>query len=103
MLTNNDNKYIFIDVHKNKGKIDISIKDNAGGIDRNIINRIFEPYFTTKHQSQGTGIGLYMTQEMIVNHMNGTISVHNVEFTYNDINCKGVEFMITLPLKTSFN
>ncbi len=103
MLTNNDNKYIFIDVHKNKGKIDISIKDNAGGIDKNIINRIFEPYFTTKHQSQGTGIGLYMTQEMIVNHMNGTISVHNVEFTYNDINCKGVEFMITLPLKTSFN
>ena len=103
MLSNNEKKYIFIDVHNNKDKIDIIIKDNAGGIEEDIINRIFEPYFTTKHQLNGTGIGLYMTQEMITNHMNGTISVRNVEFKYNDIDCKGAEFRITLPLKVACN
>ena len=44
-----------------------------------------------------------MTQEMITNHMNGTISVRNVEFKYNDIDCIGAEFWITLPLKVISN
>ncbi|NPA10866.1 MAG: HAMP domain-containing histidine kinase [Epsilonproteobacteria bacterium] len=57
----------------------IEIEDNAGGVDEKIINKIFEPYFTTKFQSQGTGIGLYMSRVIITQHFNGEIYVKNSE------------------------
>ncbi len=91
-------KYIFVDIYKNKRKVIIKIKDNAGGIPENIINKIFEPYFTTKHQSIGTGIGLYMCSEIITKHLLGKIYVENQEYTYNNIKYKGAEFRIELPL-----
>ena len=75
----------------------IYIKDNAGGIPEKIISRIFEPYFTTKHQSQGTGIGLYMSEEIIVKNMNGQVSVSNTQYSYNNENYKGAVFTIKLP------
>jgi len=93
-----ENKYIFVDIHKNVNKLQIQIKDNAGGIPKHIINRIFEPYFTTKHQSQGTGIGLYMSQEIVKKHMKGSIEVENSTYTYNKIEYTGAVFTINIEL-----
>jgi signal transduction histidine kinase len=94
--SNLDEKLIIIEVKKESSYAYISIKDNAGGIKKEIINRIFEPYFTTKYKSQGTGIGLYMSQEIIVNHMKGELSVCNDEFTFNNKKYKGAMFEIRL-------
>jgi PAS domain S-box-containing protein len=68
----------------------ISFKDNAGGIDKNIIDKIFEPYFTTKHASSGTGLGLYMSKMIVQNSMNGTLEVENCD--------DGVCFNIKIPI-----
>ena len=91
-------KYIFISSKINEENIEISVKDNAGGIKDDILDRIFEPYFTTKMKSQGTGIGLFMSEEIIVKHLNGEIFVQNIEFNYNDKDYKGAEFTIKFPL-----
>ncbi len=73
-------------------------KDSAGGIDDSITTTIFNPYFTTKEKTGGTGIGLYMSEKIITNHFYGTISTKNVDFKYNNKNYFGAEFAITLPL-----
>jgi two-component system, NtrC family, sensor kinase len=94
-----EEKYIFIDVYKNsKNQVYIIIKDNAGGIKEEYLNKIFEPYFTTKHKSQGTGIGLYMTEEIITKHLNGHLSVKNKEFVYNNKKYVGAQFRIILNI-----
>ena len=72
-----DNSKIEIRVFLVKKFISIEICDNAGGIPKNIINRVFEPYFTTKEQGKGTGIGLYMSKMIIENNMDGILSVKN--------------------------
>ena len=91
-------KYIFIDIYKEQNQAILIIKDSAGGIKEDILNRIFEPYFTTKHKSQGTGIGLYMSLEIIQKHMDGTLTATNEEFTYENKDFKGAMFKIILPL-----
>ncbi|HIP12298.1 MAG TPA: hybrid sensor histidine kinase/response regulator [Arcobacter sp.] len=91
-------KFIFIDIKQNETSIIVSIKDNGGGIDEYILTKIFEPYFTTKHQSRGTGLGLYVSFDIITNILNGTLEVENKTFTHEDITYTGAEFTITLPL-----
>ena len=93
-VKSDDDKYIFIQTSHNKNKFEISIKDSGGGISENIMHRIFEPYFTTKHQSVGTGIGLSMTYKMITERLNGTITAENEEYKYNNKNYKGACFKI---------
>lgn len=94
-----ENKYIFLELEKYGKKVKIKIYDNAGGIKEEILEKIFEPYFTTKHQSQGTGIGLYMCQEIIAKHLNGTIEIENYTFIYNNEKHKGAKTTIILDIK----
>jgi signal transduction histidine kinase len=91
-------KLIFISTYKKENIAVIKITDNAGGVDEKIIDKVCEPYFTTKHQSKGTGVGLYMTEEIIVKHMMGTLLFKNVDLNYENKNYKGTEVTIKLPI-----
>jgi len=61
------------------GKVVLTITDNAGGIKEEIMAKVFDPYFTTKEQGKGTGIGLFMSKTIVEKHMGGRLSVRNVE------------------------
>lgn len=80
-----------IDAHiVDKGdSIVITVSDNGGGIEESILNRIFEPYFSTKGKETGTGLGLYMTKTIINKHLHGTINARNTDV--------GVEFTLVIP------
>jgi len=93
-----DDKLIIIDMSKQNRDIAICIKDNAGGIHEDIVERIFEPYFTTKHKSQGTGIGLYMSFEIITKHMKGKLLAQNCSFTVDSKKYEGAKMTIKLPM-----
>ncbi|WP_198306439.1 PAS domain-containing sensor histidine kinase [Arcobacter vandammei] len=79
-LNNIINSKIIFDIISESEKLVLIIEDNAMGIDEKIINRIFEPYFTTKIDSDGTGIGLYMARMILENSFNGQITVENTTF-----------------------
>ncbi|WP_419764524.1 MAG: cache domain-containing protein [Arcobacter sp.] len=92
------NRLLFINAKKEDEKLVLTIKDNAGGIPAKIIPRVFEPYFTTKHKNNGTGIGLYMSTEIIKQYKNGTIDVKNVSFYHEEIFYEGAMFTIKIDL-----
>lgn len=96
---NIENPVIKIDSFEKEGFAYLLIEDNAGGIEDSIINRIFEPYFTTKHQANGAGIGLYMARMMIVEHIKGSLRAYNKK----DDSGKniGAVFEIKIPKKSS--
>lgn len=101
LIKKDGERFIFVDAFEKDNFINITIKDNAGGVIKENLDKIFEPYFTTKYKSQGTGIGLYMTEEIITKHLNGTICVENVEFTYDEKEYFGAEFTIKIDLNTN--
>ncbi|EQB35393.1 histidine kinase [Sulfurimonas hongkongensis] len=68
----------------------IKIQDNGGGFDDGIVDKIFDAYFTTKHPSQGTGLGLFITKTIVEIRFNGTIEVYNSK--------EGALFVIKIPL-----
>lgn len=76
-LRKTQNGEIKIKAKEENDHIIISVEDNAGGIEEENIKKVFDPYFTTKHKSQGTGIGLYMTKMIVENNMDGSIEVSN--------------------------
>ena len=89
----------FIETKEENGLAIISIKDNGGGIPENIISKIYDPYFTTKHKSQGTGLGLNMTYKLITQSAQGKIDATNVTYEFENSIYKGVEFKITLEIE----
>lgn len=68
---------LFVKVSCEDEKVCVMISDNGGGIDPLIVDKIFEPYFTTKHKATGTGLGLYMSKMIIEKNMGGSLSVIN--------------------------
>ncbi len=71
----------------------LEICDNGGGIPEEIIDKIFDPYFSTKEEKNGTGLGLYMSKIIVEDHHHGTLDVYN--------NDKGVCFTVRLPWNSS--
>jgi signal transduction histidine kinase len=91
-------KKIFIYVKSAKDWVHVSVIDNAGGINEEILPRVFEPYFTTKHKSIGTGIGLYMSKQIIEEHMQGTITCKNIYHKMGTMQFyKCAMFTVTIP------
>lgn len=88
---NQDNKKIHIEAKIKDNFTIIDFKDNGGGIPEGIMEKVFEPYFTTKDQGQGSGIGLYMSKMIVEKNMKGTLMVSN-----SDI---GAVFSIKLETK----
>jgi PAS domain S-box-containing protein len=80
--------FVKLSAKKEKDNLLVIIEDNGKGIDDKIIGKIFDPYFTTKHQSQGTGMGLYICQIIVSKRLEGYISVSNT--------LKGAKFIINL-------
>jgi signal transduction histidine kinase len=71
--------------------IEIRVKDNGDGIPANVINKIFQPFFTTKPSGQGTGLGLSLSYDVITKGHNGTLEVDTTAGL-------GSEFIIQLPI-----
>lgn len=95
VFNNIEDKHVCLTlVQKDTTTCQITIKDNAGGISDEIKDKIFDPYFTTKHPSQGTGLGLYMSSQILHNHFNGTMQVKNVKDEFG----QGACFIIEFPL-----
>ncbi|MEN8303895.1 MAG: ATP-binding protein [Campylobacterota bacterium] len=86
------NPKIDIKLHKDSSDAVLTITDNVGGIKEENLSKIFNPYFTTKHQSMGTGLGLYIAKMIIEDTMNGSLNVKNID--------DGVTFTIRTPNAT---
>ncbi len=92
MLEKNiEQREIYINCFEKDSKLFVEFEDRGGGISAKIIDKIFDPYFSTKSNKNGTGLGLYMSKTIIEQHSLGKITVKNSEF--------GAKFTIELPLK----
>jgi len=87
-FNNIQNPRISIDISKNDKNLILKIGDNGSGIKKENLDKVFEPYFTTKFKSEGTGLGLYMTKMLIEESMGGKIQVLSDEM--------GATFIISL-------
>ncbi|QKJ21813.1 transporter substrate-binding domain-containing protein [Poseidonibacter lekithochrous] len=93
LMRNIKDPEVTIRIVENDKSYQVFIKDNGGGIDSEVLDKIFEPYFTTKHPSKGTGLGLYLSKKIIEEGMGGSIYVQN--------DTVGANFVITLKKESN--
>ena len=86
--TKTSKPYIKLVTYREGEKYILEVSDNAGGIDKKIIDKIFDPYFSTKLEKDGTGLGLYMSKMIVEEHCHGALSAENID--------GGTKFKITL-------
>jgi signal transduction histidine kinase/PAS domain-containing protein len=79
---------VTLTISREAGKAVVTISDNAGGIPEEILEKVFEPYFTTKGPDKGTGVGLFMSKIIIENNMGGSLTVRN--------SAEGAEFKVVV-------
>jgi signal transduction histidine kinase len=82
------NKKIIVSISSDEKHCTIILKDNAGGIPIEIIDKVFDPYFSTKGDPKGTGLGLYMVKMIIQRHLGGYVNIQNTK--------EGTEFIIRI-------
>jgi signal transduction histidine kinase len=82
---------VTVETQKIKNHLEIRVKDNGNGIPQKVLDKIFQPFFTTKPTGQGTGLGLSLSYDIIKSH-GGEIKVNTKEN-------EGTEFIISLPTK----
>ena len=90
---NEDDRWVDIKLISKDNQGIITVEDNGGGIPQDVLPKIFEPYFTTKHQSQGTGLGLHMSYKIVTESLGGVIYASNSE--------NGALFTIEIPLNNT--
>lgn len=86
-----ENGTIWVRSFQKEEMVCLSIEDNGGGIPKEVLGKIFDPYFSTKEKKDGTGLGLYMSKTIIEEHCKGKLTVRNTEM--------GACFEISLPAK----
>jgi signal transduction histidine kinase len=82
---------ISVKTDKNPNGISISVRDNGNGVPQKVLDKIFQPFFTTKPVGEGTGLGLSMSYEIITKGHGGELKVETKEGEF-------AEFIIILPL-----
>jgi len=92
-------RYFFIIAYIEEDKVIIKLRDNGKGIQKELLDKVFDPYFTTKHKSLGTGLGMHMTYNLIVDGMLGNIEAATLDFEYEGQHYTGAEFTISLPIR----
>ena len=84
---------VSVNTRKEKGKIEIKVKDNGNGIPQKVLDKIFQPFFTTKPTGQGTGLGLSLSYDIVKAH-GGELKVETKER-------EGSAFIIQLPISNA--
>jgi len=94
-----DDRIIKVIIKEYKDDIHINFIDNGGGIPAEVAPKIFEPYYTTKYKSAGTGIGLYMSKQIVEKHMDGSINQKNITHKIDNIKKYSCSlFTIKIPI-----
>lgn len=101
MKNKKSKKVIFIETHEENSTIHITITDNANGIPLDVLPKLFTKNYTTKEEQKGSGLGLYMSKQIIEENMHGKIRANNREVIVGNQSYQGARFEIVLPKNTS--
>ena len=97
-MVKNPVKFLFVNIFQEDNKLHIEIKDNGAGLLPSTEDKLYDPYFTTKHKYHGTGLGLFVVKDLVRNDMKGSIDIQNVQYEYEQKEYGGVVVNIIIPL-----